>query len=39
MRISEFEQKYLDDAGDFAFDGTYKLKDYKKTWWLKEDMS
>lgn len=28
---------YLDDAGDVAFDGEYKLKDYQKTWWLKRD--
>ena len=30
---------YLDDDGNFAFDGEYKLKDYGKKWWLKEDMS
>ena len=23
---------------EFAIDGTYKLKDYQKTWWLKEDI-
>lgn len=30
---------YLDDDGNFAFDGEYKLKDHKKTWWTKEDLS
>lgn len=30
---------YLDDDGDFAFDGEYKLKNYKKSWWTREDLS